>query len=74
MTCTATDASGNSELGHVPRDRPVRGSPRGASAIWLEPVGGGESTFEANRGRTIPIKVRLFVDGVERTSGDAALR
>ncbi len=49
-------------------------APHTANAMWLEPVGGGGSTYEANRGRTIPIKVRLFVDGDERTAGDASLR
>lgn len=72
VTCTASDASGNSSSGTF--DVTVRFvAPQSASAVWLEPVGAG-STYEANRGRTIPIKVRLFVDGVERTSGDAGLR
>jgi len=73
VTCTATDANGNSSSDTF--DVTVQlVAPHAASAIWLEPVGGGGATYEANRGRTIPIKVRLFVDGVERTSGDAALR
>jgi hypothetical protein len=42
--------------------------------VWLEPVAGSGSTFVANRGRTIPVKVRLFVDDRERTTGDASLR
>ena len=45
-----------------------------ASAVWLEPVAGSGSTFTANRGRTVPVKVRLFVADHERTSGDASLR
>ena len=44
-----------------------------ASAIWLEPVGGGQDGFEANHSRTIPIKVRLFVDRAERSDGLALL-
>jgi hypothetical protein len=72
VRCTATDASGNTSSGTFSVTVQVVAT-HVASAIWLEPVAGG-STFEANRGRTIPIKVRLFVDGVERTSGDAALR
>ena len=43
-------------------------------AVWGEPVGvtdGG--TFAANRGRNVPIKVTLAVDGVVRTNGDAVL-
>jgi hypothetical protein len=72
VTCTATDASGNSASGSfaITVDQVTQLS---GSAIWLEPVAGSGSTFVANRGRTIPVKVRLFVDGVERTSGDAVL-
>ena len=72
VTCTATDAKGNSSSDTFDVTVQLVAS-HVTSAVWLEPVGGG-ATFEANRGRTIPIKVRLFVDGVERTSGDAALR
>jgi HYR domain len=73
VTCTATDARNNSSTDSF--DVTVRFvAPHTANAMWLEPVGGGGSTYEANRGRTIPIKVRLFVDGDERTSGDASLR
>ena len=49
-------------------------APRVASALWLEPVAGTTSTFVANRGRTVPIKVQLFVNGSAATSGDASLR
>jgi hypothetical protein len=72
VTCTATDASGNAATGSftITVDLATR---RSASAIWLEPVAGSGSTFVANHGRTIPVKVRMFVDGVERTSGDAVL-
>jgi hypothetical protein len=73
VTCTATDARNNSSTDSF--DVTVQFvAPHTANAMWLEPVGGGGSTYEANRGRTIPIKVRLFVDGDERTSGDASLR
>jgi hypothetical protein len=73
VTCTATDDRGN------PRSASFGVTvqfvaPHTASAMWLEPVGGGGSTYEANPGRTIPVKVRLFVDRDERTSGDASLR
>lgn len=72
VTCTATDARGNASSDTFNVTVQLVASHE-ASAVWLEPVAGGAS-FEANRGRTIPIKVRLFVDGVERTSGDAGLR
>jgi hypothetical protein len=71
VTCTATDASGNASSDSF--DVTVTFvAPHAANATWLEPVAGG-STYEANRGRTIPIKVRLFVDGFERSSGEAVL-
>lgn len=73
VTCTATDASNNSSTDSFDVTVQFVAS-HTANAMWLEPVGGGGSTYEANRGRTIPIKVRLFVDSVEQTSGDAALR
>jgi hypothetical protein len=38
---------------------------------WSEPVTDG--TLSANQGRSVPLKLRLFVNGVERTSGNAAL-
>jgi hypothetical protein len=73
VDCTATDRSGNAATGSftITVDQPV--AQHTTSAIWLEPVAGSGSTFVGNRGRTIPVKVRLFVDGVERTSGDAVL-
>jgi hypothetical protein len=71
VTCTATDARGNHS--NATFDVSVEYvAPHSASAIWLEPVAGG-SVFEANHGRTIPVKVSLFVDGVERSSGQARL-
>jgi len=71
VTCTATDASGNHSSATF--DVTVEYvAPHSASAIWLEPVAGG-SVFEANHGRNIPVKVSLFVDGVERSSGQARL-
>jgi hypothetical protein len=73
VTCTATDDRGNPRSASF--DVTVQFvAPHTANAMWLEPVGGGGSTYEANPGRTIPVKVRLFVDGDERTSGDASLR
>ena len=78
VTCTATDGSGNQRSGTfkvtVVYDPPLPPLPSDtASAVWLEPVGGSGSTFVANRGRTIPVKVLLFVEGHERTSGRAWL-
>lgn len=72
VTCTATDASRKSATATFDVTVVLVAS-HAASATWLEPVAGGGATFEANRGRTLPVKVRLFVDGVERTTGDADL-
>jgi hypothetical protein len=73
VTCTATDDSQNAATGtfHVTVDVVPAHS---ATAAWGEPVAGSGLTFSANRGRTIPVKVTLAVDGVARTSGDASLR
>lgn len=71
VTCTATDASQNVASGSfVVTVEQV--AAHTASAVWLEPVGAGGSIV-ANRGRSLPVKVQLFVDGVERSSGDADL-
>jgi hypothetical protein len=73
VTCTATDASGNSAAASFTVEVRFVEPPHVASATWLEPVGDGQDAFEANHSRTIPVKVRLFVDGVERSSGQALL-
>lgn len=73
VTCSAADDSGNSTsttfgvtVTHVPSHT--------ASAAWGEPIAVGDGgTFAANRGRNLPIKVTLAVDGVVRTSGSADL-
>ncbi|HZC32920.1 MAG TPA: HYR domain-containing protein [Candidatus Bathyarchaeia archaeon] len=68
VTCTATDAAGNhssanfhATVGFV--------SSVAWSAVWGEPVGVGVDSFVANAGRTLPIKVQVFANGVERTTG-----
>jgi hypothetical protein len=78
VTCTATDGSGRQASGSfrvtVVYDPPPPPPPTGiVSAVWLEPVATGSSTFVANRGRTIPVKVQLLVDGRARSSGEAVL-
>lgn len=70
VTCTATDASGNTAQASF--DWTVTYvAPHTASATWGEPVAGPGATFTANRGRTVPVKVQLFVDGTAQTSGNA---
>jgi hypothetical protein len=71
VTCTAMDASGNPRTASFSVDVQYA-APHSANAIWLEPVGGG-GTFSSNHSRTIPVKVRLFIDSVERSTGDAHL-
>jgi hypothetical protein len=87
VTCTATDDSGNTSTAGFdvtvapfepevpPTEEPPGEEPPTptASATWLEPVAASGGTFAANRGRTIPVKVRLFVDRRERRQGDAGL-
>ncbi len=72
VTCSATDDSGNSTsdtfdvvVTYVPAHV--------ARATWGEPVG-ETGTFVANRGRTVPVKVTLTVDGTVQTAGAASLR
>ena len=72
VNCTATDASGNTARGSFDVTV-VFVAPHTASAIWGEPIAGNGTTFIANRGRTIPLKVELFVDDVAATSGDASV-
>jgi hypothetical protein len=72
VTCTATDARGN--MAQASFDVTVTYvAPHTASATWGEPVAGSGSTFTANRGRNVPVKVELSVDGSVRTTGDALL-
>jgi hypothetical protein len=73
VTCTATDASGNEAS--TAFEVTVTAAPAVVEATWLEPVGVADGgTFVTNRGRTRPVKVILTVDGVGRTTGEAALR
>ena len=73
VTCTATDATGNAA--ETAFDVTVTHAPvQAASATWGEPVGAGTGLFVANRGRNLPVKVTLVVDGQERATGSAALR
>ena len=56
----------------VRRGRHVRAADRLDGDLG-EPVGSDGGVFVANRGRTVPVKVELFADGVERSSGEAWL-
>ena len=43
------------------------------SARWRAPIAAGGGAFVAHLGRTIPVKVRIYADGVEQKTGDARL-
>lgn len=73
VTCTAADASDNQASASFVVDV-AYAPPVVASATWHEPLGVDGSTFVANRGRTVPIKVTLRIDGELRTVGAASLR
>jgi hypothetical protein len=72
VTCTITDDAGNhssTSFGvHVTYDPGTIWS-----AVWGEPVGASGTTFVANPGRTVPVKVEIFANGVKQTHGVAAL-
>ena len=72
VTCTATDDSGHSAEGAFSVTVTYVAT-QTASATWGEPIAGNGSTFVANKGRNVPVKVQLFVDGEARTSGAAIL-
>ena len=72
VTCTATDASGNSASDTFDVTVTFR-APHTASATWQDPIDVSGNTFSTNHGRTLPIKVRLFVDGAEVRTGSASL-
>jgi hypothetical protein len=72
VTCTARDATGN----HVSATFTVNVTyvpPVIWTAVWGEPVATGSATFTANAGRSVPVKVEMFANGVEQTQGRALL-
>ncbi len=71
VACTATDASGNSSTESFVVDVALV-DPATWSASWGRPIAPGE-TLVVHRWRIVPIRVELFADGVEQTSGDARL-
>jgi hypothetical protein len=72
VTCTARDASGNQST--MSFDAVVTYVPAVSwTATWGEPVASSGDTFVANPGRSVPIKVEIFADGVEQGSGQATL-
>ena len=72
VNCTATDNSGNSATSRFPV-HVVLLSTETWSATWEEPIG-PPAQVTANAGRTLPVKLRIYRDGVEIVSGTAFLR
>jgi hypothetical protein len=72
VTCTATDASGNPRTASF-KVTVVYDPGVVWSAVWSEPVGSG-AVLATNQSRTVPVKVQIFANGVEQTSGRAVLR
>ena len=62
VTCTATDATGNSASASFPVTVHL------ASVLWEEPVGNG-GTFAIRGGRSVPIKVQAWLGGVPVVEG-----
>lgn len=72
VACTAVDASANASSASFVVT--VSRAPQHVvSATWHEPLPADGGVFWANRGRTIPVKVVLRVDGVARAVGDVSL-
>jgi hypothetical protein len=72
VRCTATDASGNAST--MSFDVTVIYTPLATwSAVWGEPVATTGDTFATNTSRTIPVKVEIFANRVEQSTGNAVL-
>jgi hypothetical protein len=76
VTCTATDASGHSSSANFRVTVTYVAPPADGeySVMWGAPVDGTPAGLVTNTNRTVPIKVRLFADGDELTTGSASLR
>ena len=72
VTCTATDAAG-----HDTSDTFVVTvnfvSDVAWTAVWGAPIDASPAALATNANRNVPIKVRIFADGVEQTTGSASL-
>jgi hypothetical protein len=72
VTCTATDASGNHRSATFTATVTLVSSVTW-TAVWGEPIGLLDGAFVVNGSRSIPVKVEMFANGVEQTSGHGAL-
>ena len=75
VRCSATDDAGNSASATfrvtVTLQDPQPGPGDAYTSQWGEPIADGK--LETNQSRSVPLKLRLFVNGVERTTGTASL-
>jgi hypothetical protein len=72
VRCSASDAAGNDTERAFSVTVTFDPPPTADYDIeWSEPISGG--TLTTNPSRTVPLKFRLWVDGIEITSGDAGL-
>ena len=72
ITCTAQDATGNhASATFTATEALVRSI--AWTAVWGEPVYTSGATFYANAGRVVPVKVEIFANGVEQTTGSVLL-
>jgi hypothetical protein len=74
VTCTARDDSGNTAATSFPVHVTLAGSTDAYTTSWESPISGDASMLDTNGVRTVPVKLRLFRNGVEVTSGSAYLR
>ncbi|HEX5014287.1 MAG TPA: HYR domain-containing protein, partial [Candidatus Limnocylindrales bacterium] len=72
VRCSASDSAGNTTERTFSVTVTFEPPPTADYDVeWGEPISGG--TLATNPSRTVPLKFRLWVDGVEITSGNAAL-
>lgn len=72
VTCTATDATGNhSAAGFTATVTLI--STITWSADWSQPLPSDDTPFVVNGNRSLPIKVKIFANGVEQTQGSAVV-
>jgi hypothetical protein len=72
VMCTARDASGNQSSMSFKITVSLVSSVTW-TAVWGEPVGQGTDSLVVNGSRTLPVKLRIFADGVEQTAGNGLL-
>jgi large repetitive protein len=74
VTCTARDDTGNTASASFPVHVTIAGSNDVYDAGWESPIGGNPAFLDTNGTRTVPVKLRLYRNGAEVTSGSAFLR